>query len=324
MDWYLPAKDAVTVTALRHQIRDYLRRHAEPDSDVDGAELIAQELMVNAIEHTSGPAWVRLSWSRPEPDLEVWDLGLGFDRPHDLPDSRSIGGRGLLLVSHLATEFEIAARQGGGTHVSVVLPVRRAISDTIDPGPLPHDPLPDLAEAGLNGEFGKESFLRALVVQLAQAIEFAAGPEVGEQSVTQVGLAVGAQMEAAYRATHAIVGRLTAQQLADCYVRLKRAIDGDFRAVEISEDRIVLENSRCPFGEVVRRSPALCRMTSSVFGGIAAHNSPDGSAVYLEERIAIGDPGCRVVVYFGAPPAEVARFSHRYPAPLTDASLPSG
>jgi len=56
-------------------------------------------------------------------------------------------------------------------------------------------------------------------------------------------------------------------------------------------------------------------MTSSVFGGIAARNNPDGASVLLEERIAVGDPGCRVVVYLGPPPPEAAPFAHRYRAP---------
>ena len=61
--------------------------------------------------------------------------------------------------------------------------------------------------------------------------------------------------------------------------------------VEISDSRIVLENDQCPFGNAVRKAPALCRVTSSVFGGIAARNRDDSAAVVLEERIAVGDPG---------------------------------
>ena len=85
--------------------------------------------------------------------------------------------------------------------------------------------------------------------------------------------------------------------------------------VEATPERIVLENRRCPFGEAVRHAPALCRMTSSVFGGLAARNHPGGATVLLEERIAVGDPGCRVVVYLGPAPAEVAPYAHRYRPP---------
>jgi len=62
-------------------------------------------------------------------------------------------------------------------------------------------------------------------------------------------------------------------------------------------------------------APSLCRMTSSVFGGIAALNSDDGAAVLIEERIGVGDPGCRVVVYLGEPPEAVRPHVHRYMPP---------
>ena len=176
--------------------------------------------------------------------------------------------------------------------------------------------LPRLDEAMEGGGFGREPFLRALVVQMSQAIEERHGPDAAEAVVAQVGTDVGGQMEAEFRLAEEIVGRLSPEELGRCYVRLKHAIEADFRVVEATPQRIVLENRRCPFGEAVRGAPALCRMTTSVFGGIAARNSDDGAAVLLEERIAVGDPGCRVVVYLGPAPDEVVPFAHEFPAPL--------
>ena len=74
------------------------------------------------------------------------------------------------------------------------------------------------------------------------------------------------------------------------------------------------------FGDAVKAAPALCRMTSSVFGGIAARNRADGAAVVLEERISVGDPGCRVVVHLCAPPEEVAPLLPQT-APTPDAAM---
>jgi hypothetical protein len=106
-------------------------------------------------------------------------------------------------------------------------------------------------------------------------------------------------METAYRAAHDVVARLSPEQIADCYVRLKHAIDGAFRVVEVDDHRIELANSRCPFGKDVEHAPALCHMTSSVFGGIAARNTAgDAVVVSLDRRIAVGDPECRVTVWF--------------------------
>jgi predicted ArsR family transcriptional regulator len=126
-------------------------------------------------------------------------------------------------------------------------------------------------------------------------------------------------MEREYRRAHQLVGRLDPSTIGDLYVRLKAALDGDFEVVEASDERIVLTNRRCPFGDVVKKAPGLCRMTSSVFGGIAARNSTDGVAsVVLEERIAVGDPGCKVVVWLKPPHASVAASAHSYTAPVGD------
>ncbi len=321
MDWYLAGDDPSAVTALRHRIRDHLARHAVPGSDVSDAELVVQELLANAFEHTVGPAWVHLSWTNDQPHLVVRDLGEGFRLPtgqpapepdDEVPYLYGEGGRGLFLVTHLAAELEVAARRGGGTQVRAVLPVQRAASRSIDPVAPPTDVLPGLDEASPTGGFSREVFLRALVVQLSQAVEHTAGPDVGEEVVAQVGIAVGGQMEAEYRAARDVVGRLSPHQLAECFVRLKHAIDGGFYVVDVTDERIVLGNTRCPFGDAVTRAPALCRMTSSVFGGIAARNQDHGASVVLEERIAVGDTGCRVVVYLSPPDDDARPFAHRY------------
>lgn len=328
MDWYLSGDEPAGVAALRHQIRDYLVRHADDATLVDQAELVVQELVANAAEHARGPVWVNLSWLEDQPDLVVQDLGAGFEMPgdedtapgQDRPDLFAEGGRGLFLVTHLAGYLDVAARRGGGSRVETRLPVTRAPSRSIDPPRPVTGALPGLDEASPAGGFDRESFLRALVVQMSQALEQTAGPDTAEDVVAQVGSAVGGQMEAEYRAARRIVGRLSPAQLAECFVRLKHAIEGGFYIVDVDDDKIVLGNTRCPFGSAVRTTPALCRMTSAVFGGIAAHNTSGGASVVLEERIAVGDPGCRVVVYAGEAPAGSRRFAHRYlgPASSTD------
>ena len=339
MDWYVTRDDPAGVTALRHRVHDYLARHAAHDSDLDAATLVFSELLANAIRHTHSAAWVRLTWTEEHPTVSIWDLGPGFDAEEELarrgiaeadidagdtsgapyatstPDHLAENGRGLFLVTHLAEEFDVAARAGGGSRVDAVLPVSRAPARSIDPPLITGGALPDLDEARPEGGFDKESFLRALVVQLSQAVEHAGGPDLGEDVVAEVGITVGGQMEAEYRAAREVVGRLDPDQLAECFVRLKHAIDGRFYVVELTEDRIVLGNERCPFGNAVRKAPALCRVTSAVFGGIAARNHDGGAAIVLEERIAVGDPGCRVVVHLGDPPAASQRFAHRYHAP---------
>jgi len=105
--------------------------------------------------------------------------------------------------------------------------------------------------------------------------------------------------------------------MSDLYVRLKRAIEGDFFVIRADDERIVLGNNACPFGPVVQHAPALCRMTSSVFGGIAARNR-GSSAVQLEERIAVGDPQCRVTVWLGRAPEALRDVVHVYGGEATE------
>jgi predicted ArsR family transcriptional regulator len=91
------------------------------------------------------------------------------------------------------------------------------------------------------------------------------------------------------------VDRLSREQVSAVLVDLKRRIQGDFFVVEEAEDRIVLGNRACPFGEFVVGRPSLCMMTSNVFGSIAAENL-GYAAVSLAQTIAQGHPECRVVV----------------------------
>jgi|GEM_PF-1135551 len=337
MDWYLHAGDAATSWALRQEIRAYLRRHAEPGSDVSDADLVVEELVSNAVRHAGGPVWVSLSWRELSPTMRVLDLGPGFDPgllgdvrtspverpPEDVPGSLADvdplllaeSGRGLFLVAHLADSLQAHAREARGMSVSVVLPVKKRLALSHDPPRHTVGALPLAEESAPDGTFGKESFLRALVVQLARTVEFQHGPDAAEAAVAQVGTDVGGRMEEEFRRAEEVVGRLTPQQVGECYVRLKHAIDGGFRVEHADEDKVVLSNDRCPFGAVVSAAPSLCRMTSSVFGGIAARSSPDGTAaVLLEERIAMGDPGCRVTVYLREPPATVLPLVHAYRA----------
>jgi anti-sigma regulatory factor (Ser/Thr protein kinase) len=322
VDWYLDGGDPRGVGVLRRQITGYLARHAAAQSTLDEAELVAAETIGNAVRHAGGPIWVSLSWRELSPTLEVRDLGPGFDPDELLAAARGTApledrfaesGRGLFLISRLAPSLQAQLRAGGGMAVSVVLPVRKPA--VLSPGPLQRTAgsLPGLDEAQPEGGFGKEAFLRALVVQLAQTVELQHGPDAADAAVAQVGIDIGGQMEDEFRAAERIVGRLSPEQMAQCYVRLKHAIDGGFFLVEADEHRIVLGNTRCPFGEAVRQAPSLCRMTSSVFGGIAARNSGHPASVTLEERIAVGDPGCRVVVHLGEPSEGERPLAHRYP-----------
>ena len=77
---------------------------------------------------------------------------------------------------------------------------------------------------------------------------------------------------------------------------LKRRINGDFYVIEETDEKIVLGNRRCPFEEQVVGRPALCMMTSNVFGVITAENLGHAKVV-LDRTIAQGASGCHITIY---------------------------
>lgn len=154
---------------------------------------------------------------------------------------------------------------------------------------------PRQTAASLEVALERNLFLRSLIRELAGTLETVVGVEDAAGYISVVGVAIGEQMDATYRSAFA-VDHLSRQQVAEVLVDLKRRIEGDFRIIEETEDRIVLGNSRCPFGEMVHDRSSLCMMTSNVFGHIASQNL-GYAAVDLEQTIARGDAGCRVTVY---------------------------
>lgn len=131
--------------------------------------------------------------------------------------------------------------------------------------------------------------------------------------ITVVGQTMGDQIDRDYRAALG-AERLSREQGAAVLVDLKRRIGGDFYLIEETEDRIVLGNRTCPFGDKVIGRPFMCMMTSNVFGAIAAENL-GYAQVELQETIAQGHPGCRVAVYLRPPAESVAREGREYVRP---------
>ena len=153
--------------------------------------------------------------------------------------------------------------------------------------------VPDVRNAHVDLE--RDIFFRSLLRELAGTLESVVGLAEASGYISVVGGAIGENLDAAYRRA-LCVERLSKVQVRDVLVDLKRRIKGDFYIIEEREDRIILGNRACPFGELVEGRPSLCMMTSNVFGSIAAQNL-GYARVEIEEAIAMGHPGCRVVVH---------------------------
>lgn len=141
----------------------------------------------------------------------------------------------------------------------------------------------------------RDLFLRNLIRELSGVLEDVVGVKETSGFISIVGQNIGNQMDLDYKEALG-VSKLTRPQVAEVLVDLKRRIQGDFYIIEQNDDRIVLGNRACPFTKQVLGRPSMCMMTSNVFGVIASQ-SLGYAKVTLEETIARGDQGCRVVVH---------------------------
>lgn len=141
----------------------------------------------------------------------------------------------------------------------------------------------------------RDIFLRTLLRELSGTLQDVVGLDEASGFISVVGQRIGESIDEQYRDALQ-VNQLSREQVRDVLVDLKRRIQGDFFVLEEDDEKIVFGNRRCPFGDKVLDRPALCMMTSNVFGVIAAQNL-GYAKVALEETIAQGHGGCRVVVY---------------------------
>lgn len=141
----------------------------------------------------------------------------------------------------------------------------------------------------------RDVFLRTLLRELAGSLQDVVGLNEASGYISVVGGAIGQQINTMYRSALSLE-RLNRAQVAQVLVDLKARIQGKFYVIEENDNHIVFGNTQCPFGEFVNGRPSLCMMTSNVFGAIAAENL-GYARVEIQNSIAAGDAGCRVVVH---------------------------
>ncbi len=145
--------------------------------------------------------------------------------------------------------------------------------------------------------FDRTGFFLEMITELSGSLEQVIGLEDAEGYFSLVGTTIGTKMSAQYRKASGH-DDLSAEEVAQALVDLKTRIDGGFSVESINGGQITLVNTRCPFGDKVIGRRSLCMMTSNVFGTIAA-DAAGRATVDLQETIAAGDQGCRVVVHLG-------------------------
>ena len=141
----------------------------------------------------------------------------------------------------------------------------------------------------------RDIFLRKLIRELSGSLENVVGIEEASGFISIVGQRIGDWMNDEYQKA-CQSSQLTVSQLPWVLIDLKKRIQGDFYLISQDDEKFVLGNRRCPFGELVKERPSMCMMTSNVFGTITAENI-GYSKVNVCESIACGSNECRVVVY---------------------------
>ena len=148
----------------------------------------------------------------------------------------------------------------------------------------------------------REPFMRTLIRHLSGTLEEVVGVDEAAGFVSIVGQKMGDEIETDYRKA---LGRekLSAEQVVDVLVDLKRRIAGDFYVIEEGPEMLLLGNRACPFGDRVLGRPSMCMMTSNVFGSIAAQNL-GYAKVELRKTLALGHDGCLIAVYLNQAAAD--------------------
>lgn len=147
----------------------------------------------------------------------------------------------------------------------------------------------------LNISLERDKFLRDLLHHLSGTLQDVIGLEEASGFISIVGQKIGEEINNEY-CSALKVDSLDRHQVLEVLVDLKQRIHGNFSVVVEDENKVVLQTTSCPFGEQVKGRPSLCMMTSNVFGFIASENL-GYAKVHLDETIATGSSGCRVVIY---------------------------
>jgi DNA-binding NtrC family response regulator len=145
-------------------------------------------------------------------------------------------------------------------------------------------------------------FLQTFILELMHACEQEGGDHC-EMLIERIAKSAGRYFEQTYRDEYFKKGDLDRTGYIDLILGLKNRIGGNFSLASADAGSITVVNSRCPFGEGVTNFPELCRMTSSVFGGIAARNF-GYAKVEIKQSIARKQGCCEVCIHTDSAHAE--------------------
>lgn len=100
-----PSRDQSTVA--RHWLTSVQSRWGLPEDPT--VELLASELIANAIVHAATPFTVTLAVAEGVAEVAVTDTEEGWPKPGDLADLQAQSGRGIAMVAAMAEGWGVAA-----------------------------------------------------------------------------------------------------------------------------------------------------------------------------------------------------------------------
>ncbi len=121
----LPAR-AENLAVVRHAVGNVARQHGMTEPGIADLQIVVTEACSNVVVHAycnrpEGPFEVEASCEADEFGVVVRDFGAGFRSPA-VGETESLR-LGLALISTLSSSFTVAERDGGGTELSVRLPL---------------------------------------------------------------------------------------------------------------------------------------------------------------------------------------------------------
>lgn len=137
----------------------------------------------------------------------------------------------------------------------------------------------------------RETYFNSVILNLAAELNDAAL----KKRVKSAAIANAKKVEQQYKKFHGIE-KLNYIQVLDSLVDAQKKIGGNFIVIERTEDLIILKNTKCPFGEQVKKAPCLCTTTSALCGVMTAKNL-GYSKVILKKTIAKGSNDCLIYIY---------------------------
>ena len=272
----MDTRNAGSPAAIEDAVCDHLDRHAIEPAVVEMARPLLRRALA---EQPAGPYWLTLEWDDTHALLRL--------RP--LPDGPLPGepaGPGLTRAHEVAARLH-AEHADGPEVVTVDLNVARPPERDIDPPPADPDSVdPDrpIELVGLiAGEIGSGHSLEEAAAR--------AGATLAERAARTSALSA-----ADSGPDDTSTDSTRAESVADAIIAAEHELGADFEKVVVRKDRIVLRNRRCPFGPAA--SPAMCRFTSALAGGIGAR-AAGRAEVAVTEALASGDHECRLTLDLG-------------------------